>query len=66
MTPVSPRSVTDVSKVTRINHQHHFKWQAQYLSRLGGMRVPPRNINDIYVREGLIMKFRKRLCNHII
>ena len=28
--PVAPRIVTDVSYVTKINHESHFSWQAQY------------------------------------
>ena len=31
---LAPRIVTDVSCVTRINHEIHFAWQAQYLVRL--------------------------------
>ena len=31
---VAPRIVNDVSYVTRINHDIHFAWQAQYLARL--------------------------------
>ena len=31
MTPVAPRIVLDVLYVTRINHEIHFAWQAQYL-----------------------------------
>ena len=34
MTPVAPRIVNDVSYVTRINHENHFSWQAQYLVTL--------------------------------
>ena len=34
MTPVAPRILNDVSYVTRINHEMHFAWQAQYLVRL--------------------------------
>ena len=34
--PVAPRIVNDVSYVTRINHESHFAWQAQYLVRLAG------------------------------
>ena len=30
MTPVAPRNVNDVSYVTRMNHEIHFSWQAQY------------------------------------
>ena len=33
MTLVAPRIVNDVSYVTRINHEIHFAWQAQYLVR---------------------------------
>ena len=31
MTLVAPRIVNSVSYVTRINHEIHFSWQAQYL-----------------------------------
>ena len=31
---LAPRIVNDVSHVTRINHQIHFSWQAQYLVEL--------------------------------
>ena len=34
MTPVAPRIVNDVSYVTRMHHENHFSWQAQYLVRL--------------------------------
>ena len=34
MTFVAPRIVNDVSYVTRINHEIHFSWQAQYLLKL--------------------------------
>ena len=34
MTLVAPRIVTNVSSVTRINHEIHFSWQAQYLVSL--------------------------------
>ena len=30
------RIVNDVSYVTRINHEIHFAWQAQYLVKLEG------------------------------
>ena len=33
---VAPRIVIDVSYVTRINHEIHFAWQAQFLVRLEG------------------------------
>ena len=33
---VAPRIVNDVSYVTKINHESHFAWQAQYLVRLEG------------------------------
>ena len=32
---LAPRIVNDVSYVTRINHEIHFSWQAQYLVRFG-------------------------------
>ena len=34
MTPVVPRIVNNVSYVTRISHDSHFAWQAQYLVML--------------------------------
>ena len=34
VTPVAPRIVNDVSCETRINHEIHFAWQAQYLVKL--------------------------------
>ena len=34
MTPVVPRIVINVSYVTRISHDSHFAWQAQYLVML--------------------------------
>ena len=34
MTLVAPRNVNSVSCVTRINHEIHFSWQAQYLVSL--------------------------------
>ena len=36
MTLLAPRIVNDFSNVTRINHEIHFAWQAQYLVRLEG------------------------------
>ena len=33
---VAPHIVDDVSYVTRINHESHFSWQAQYLVMLAG------------------------------
>ena len=34
MTLVAPRIVNSVSCVTRINHEFHFSWQAEYLVSL--------------------------------
>ena len=34
MTLVSPRIVTSVSYVTRINHEFYLSWQVQYLVSL--------------------------------
>ena len=34
MTVVAPRIVTSVSRLTRLNHEIHFSWQAQYLVSL--------------------------------
>ena len=34
--PVAARNVNDVSYVTRITHDSHSSWQAQYLVRLEG------------------------------
>ena len=36
LTLLAPRILNDVSCVTRINHEIHFAWQAQYLVRLEG------------------------------
>ena len=36
MRSVALRIVNDVSRVTDINHENHFAWQAQYLVRLEG------------------------------
>ena len=36
MTLLAPRIVNDISYVTRINHEIHFAWQAQYLLKLKG------------------------------
>ena len=36
MTHVAPRIVNNVSFVSRINHEIHFAWQAQYLVSLHG------------------------------
>ena len=33
---VAPRIVNDVPYVTKIKHESHFAWQAQYLVRLAG------------------------------
>ena len=33
---LAPRIVNDVSYVTRINHEIHCAWQAQYLVKLEG------------------------------
>ena len=44
MTFVAPRIVKDVSYVTRINHEIHFAWQAQYLVKLScDLRI----VNDV-------------------
>ena len=34
MTLVTPRIVNNVSFVSRINHEIHFSWQAQFLVKL--------------------------------
>ena len=34
MTHVAPRIVNNVSFVTRMNHEIHFSWQAQFLVKL--------------------------------
>ena len=43
---VAPRILNDVSYVTRINHEIHFAWQAQYLVKLETL-VAPRIANDV-------------------
>ena len=37
--PVAPRIVNDVSYVTKINHESHFAWQAQYLEQFSNSSV---------------------------
>ena len=52
--PVAPRIGNDVSYVTKINHESHFAWQAQYLVRLGRvMLVAPRIVNDVAYVTGI-------------
>ena len=45
--PVAPRIVNDVSYVTKINHESHFAWQAQYLVRLEGDACCSAHVNDV-------------------
>ena len=45
MTRVSPRIVNSVSCVTRIDHESHFAWQAQYLVSLDN--DTPRIVNSV-------------------
>ena len=49
MTVVTPRIVNSVSCVTRINHEIHFSWQAQYLVSLDNdtCNVTPRIVNSV-------------------
>ena len=47
MTLLAPRIGNDVSYVTRINHEIHFAWQAQYLLNRGVKFVAPRIVNDV-------------------
>ena len=47
MTLLAPRIGNDVSYVTRINHEIHFAWQAQYLVNLSLTFVAPRIVNDV-------------------
>ena len=44
---LAPRILNDVSYVTRINHEMHFAWQAQYLVRFEFDFACPRNLNDV-------------------
>ena len=46
MPPVVPRIVNSVSYVTRINHEIHFSWQAQYLVSLDN-DTAPRIVNSV-------------------
>ena len=41
--------VNDVSYVTRINHETHVGWQAQYLVRLEGDLLAPRIVHDVHM-----------------
>ena len=43
MTHVAPRIVNNVSFVSRINHEIHFSWQAQYSVKFG-MIAGARNV----------------------
>ena len=43
---LAPRILNDVSYVTRINHEMHFAWQAQYLVRFE-VDIAPRILNDV-------------------
>ena len=47
MTHVAPRIVNNVSFVSRINHEIHFAWQAQYLVSLDNALVAPRIVNSV-------------------
>ena len=47
MLTVAPRIVSNVSYVTRSNHEIHFAWQAQYLVRLEGDAFCSRIVNDV-------------------
>ena len=47
MTHVAPRIVNIVSFVSRINHEIHFSWQAQYLVSLETTLVTPRIVNNV-------------------
>ena len=62
--PVTPRNVNDVSYVTRINHDIHFPWQAQYLVRLdevGGSHLLLRALCwTFHVRQGSIIRIMFR------
>ena len=45
---LAPRIGNDVSYVTRINHEIHFAWQAQYMVRSCRVTfVAPRIVNDV-------------------
>jgi len=46
---LAPRMVNDVSYVTRINHEIHDRWQAQYLVRLEGDWLAPRIVHDVHM-----------------
>ena len=48
MTHVAPRIVNNVSFVSRINHEIHFSWQAQYLVSYRTMTlVTPRIVRNV-------------------
>ena len=52
MTLLAPRIGNDVSYVTRINHEIHFEWQAQYLVRFEVDFACSALLNDVsYVRR---------------
>ena len=47
MTPAAARIVSNVSYVTRITHESHFAWQAQYLVIWRNTSVAPRIVNNV-------------------
>ena len=47
MPSVVPRIVNNVSYVTRISHDTHFAWQAQYSVMLEVTPVVPRIVNNV-------------------
>ena len=46
MTHVAPRIINNVSFVSRINHEIHFSWQAQYLVSWDN-DTTPRIVNNV-------------------
>ena len=47
VTSVAPRIANDVSYVTRIYHESHFEWQAQYLMTPAVTSVAARIVLDV-------------------
>ena len=65
--PVAPRVANDVSYVSRINHDIHFAWQAQYLLKLQGDSCALRIGNDVsYVTRITADSFFAWLAQYLV
>ena len=71
MTLVTPRIVNNVSFVSRINHEIHFSWQAQYLVKLKchfswqaqySVQVVPGRAGGGSFRRKKVVYSKERIC----